>query len=291
MTDATTTLAPAPVARRSHATLGRLVRAELRWIYRRPRTLVVLGLLAAIPVIVGIALTFVGSAGPGGGGGDGASLLATAAGNALVLPIATLAMALNLLLPLSAAMSGSDALAGETAHGTLRGWLLAPVSRGRLLLVKSLGVATFALSAVLVMAATGVLTGFVLNGTDGLVTLSGSTLSLPAALLKVAIAAGWVALQLWAIGAVALAISAWTEHPMVVLASVLGGVIVFSVLQLLDALEWLHPFLLNDSWLALGDVLRDPMPTGGLAEGALRAACYIVIALSIAYAKLSTKDG
>ena len=32
----------------------RLLRAELRWIFRRPRTLVVLGLLAAVPAVIGI---------------------------------------------------------------------------------------------------------------------------------------------------------------------------------------------------------------------------------------------
>ncbi|PXY21446.1 hypothetical protein BAY60_27270 [Prauserella muralis] len=277
----------------SRAPLPRLLRAELRWIFRRPRTLVVLGLLAAIPVIIGVALTLVDSPGPpdGGGDGDGGSLVATAAGNALVLPIAALAMALGLLLPLTAAMVGGDALAGEQAHGTLRGWLLAPVSRGRLLFVKAFGVATFAVCAAGVMALTGIVTGLVINGTDALVSLSGTTLTFPEALLKVAIAAGWVSLQLWAVGAVALAISACTEHPMVVLASVLGGVVVFSVLQFLDALDWLHPFLLNASWQDLADVLRDPMPGGALAEGALRAACYIAIALSLAYARLSTKDG
>ncbi|MEU6645752.1 ABC transporter permease subunit [Saccharomonospora sp. NPDC046836] len=293
MTEVTTTaLGDLTQARRSHASLARLFRAELRWIFRRPRTLAVLGVLAVIPVIVGIALTLVDSPGPpGNNGGDGPLLASGVAGNALVLPIATLFMALSLLLPLSAAMSGADALAGEAAHGTLRGWLLAPVSRGRMLFVKAAGVATFTVTAAVVMALTGVLTGLVINGSSALVTLSGTTLSLPGALVKVAIAVGWVALQLWAVGAVALAISAWTEHPMVVLASVLGGVIVFSVLQALDALSWLHPYLLNSSWTSLVDVLRDPMPTGALGEGAVRAVCYIAIALSLAYARLSTKDG
>ncbi|MEU3273450.1 ABC transporter permease subunit [Saccharomonospora sp. NPDC006951] len=280
-----------PVAR-SRANIARLLRAELRWIYRRPRTLVVLGVLAVIPVILGIALTLVDSPGPPeGSGGDGSGLVTAAAGNALVLPIAALTMALSLLLPMTTAMSGADAIAGEQAHGTLRSWLLAPVSRGRLLFVKAFGVATFALSTTALMALTGIVTGLVINGSGSLFTLSGTTLGLPAALLKVAIAVGWIALQLWAVGAVALAISSWTEHPMVVLASVLGGIIVFSVLSLLDALSWLHPFLLNSSWTSIADVLRDPMPTGALAEGALRAACYIAIGLSLAYARLTTKDG
>ena len=112
----------------AHVGLLRLYRAELRWIYRRPRTLVVLGLLALIPAVIAIGLTIGQSTGNGpGNGGD--ALLTSAAGNALVLPIATLIVSLNLMLPLTSAMSAADALAGELSHGTLRGWLLAPVSR------------------------------------------------------------------------------------------------------------------------------------------------------------------
>lgn len=284
-----TLTAPAAPARIA-VPLLRLYRAELRWIFRRPRTLVVLGLLALIPVVVAIGLAVgSGDAGAGGGGDDG--LFSTAAGNALVLPIATLAVTLNLLLPLTSAMSAGDALAGELSHGTLRGWLLAPVSRGRLLAVKALGVATFTLASVVLMAVVGVLAGLVINGTGSLFTLSGTTLSFGAALGKIAIAAGWVTLQLWAVAAVALAISACTEHPMLVVVSVLAGTIVSTVLLLLSAVDWLHPFLLPKSFDSLVDVLRDPMPGAGLAEGAIRAACYVVIGLSLAYARITTKDG
>ncbi|NIH87284.1 ABC transporter permease subunit [Amycolatopsis granulosa] len=286
------TLDAAPVERWS-VPFHRLYRAELRWIFRRPRTLIVLGLLALIPVIIGIGLTIAANtgAGPGGGNGGGDSLLTTAAGNALVLPVATLGLTLNLLLPLITAMSAGDALAGESSVGTLRGLLLAPVSRGRLLLMKSLGVATFTLAAALLMAVVAMLTGLVINGTGSLFTLSGNTLSFVDALGRVALAAAWVTLQLWAVGAIALAISACTEHPMLVVVSVLAGTVVSTVLLLLSAVDWLHPFLLPKSWNGLADLLRDPIPTGQLTEGAIRAACYIVIGLSLAYARLSTKDG
>ncbi|GAB2992542.1 ABC transporter permease [Amycolatopsis acidiphila] len=270
--------------------LPRLYLAELRWIFRRPRTLVVLGLLALIPIVVAIGLAL-GRSTDNGPGNGGDALFTTAAGNALVLPIATLVVTLNLLLPLTTAMSAGDALAGELSHGTLRGWLLAPVSRGRLLAVKALGVATFTLAAVVLMSVVGVLAGLAINGTGSLFTLSGTTLSFGAALGKIAIAAGWVTLQLWAIGAVALAVSACTEHPMLVVVSVLAGTIVSAVLLLLSAVAWLHPFLLPQSWDSLVDVLRDPMPGAGLAEGAVRAVCYVVIGLSLAYARITTKDG
>lgn len=285
MTTLTADTARAPVV-----SLPRLYAAELRWIFRRPRTLIVLGLLAVIPIIVAIALS-IGSATGQGPGNGGVALLTSAASNALVLPVAVLAVTLNLLLPLTTAMSAGDAIAGEMSYGTLRGWLLAPVNRGRLLLVKALGIATFTLASVLLMAVVGVLAGLVLHGTGSLFTLSGTTLSFGAALGKIAIAVGWVTLQLWAIGAVALAISTCTEHPMLVVVSVLAGTIVSTVLLLLSSVAWLHPFLLPKSWDALTDVLQDPTPGAGLGQGAVRALCYLVIGISFAYARITTKDG
>jgi ABC-2 type transport system permease protein len=291
----TQVLAPAPQLRTGHDTVPmvRLVRAELRWIFRRPRTLVVLAMLALIPVVIGIGLTLVDANSGGGTGPDnGGALLITAVNNGFILPIAALVLTLTLLLPLAAAMAGADAIAGEAAHGTLRGWLLTPVSRGRLLAVKSFGVATVALVTVVAMAVTGVITGLIINGTGSLFTISGTTLSLWDALGRIAIAVGWVTLQLWAVGAVALAISACTEHPMLVVVSVLAGNIVFQILGLLTAVAWLHPFLLNQNWgSALTEVLQDPMASAQLGEGALRAVCYIAIALSLAYARITTKDG
>lgn len=284
-------------APRSRAPLGRLLASELRLVFFRPRTLVVLGLLAVIPVIMGVALRFTdgpgpsgGPGGPGGPGGGG-GLLDMAAGNALVLPVAALMMTLNLLLPLVAAMAGADALAGEHANGTLRGWLLAPVSRVRVLAVKAFGVAVLTVTAASVVALSGMLTALAIGGTDSLLTFSGTTPSLVEVLGRVLLAVAWVAVQLWAVGAVALAVSSATEHPLLVVATVLGGVVVFNVLAVLDALDWLHPLLLNTSWPSVVDVLRDPMPLDALGEGLVRAACYLVIGLSLAAARLMTRDG
>ncbi|WP_116204266.1 ABC transporter permease [Amycolatopsis circi] len=284
-----------PVSRTGHDTvpLPRLFAAELRWIFRRPRTLAVLGLLALVPIVVGIGLTLVGqNSGSDAPDNSGGALLASAVNNAFVLPIAAMVMTLTLLLPLASAMAGADAIAGEAAHGTLRGWLIAPVSRGRLLAVKAFGVATVSVVAVLAMCVTGVATGLVINGTDSLFTLSGSTLSLGEALLRILLVGGWIVLQLWAVGAVALAVSSWTEHPMLVVASVLAGNIVFTILGFLTSLNWLHPFLLTEGWtLAPTAVLQDPMVLTRLGEGAVRAACYIVVGLSLAYGRLATRDG
>ena len=287
---------------RRHAPITRLLWAEVRWIFRRPRTLVVLALLAALPVITGIAvdLTLDGPVAPTTGGpvGDGPigpggepPIFVTMATSAFVLPLGSLMTLLMLMLPLTVAMAGADALAGEQSHGALRGWLLAPVARGRLLLVKSFGVLVVALVAASLVVTSGLVTGLVLAGTDGLMSMSGTELSVGDVLWRLAVAIAWATVYLMAVGAVALAISASTEHPMVVVVSVLGGLIVSGVLMQFSALDWLHPYLLPASVTSLIDLIRDPVSFDGLGEGVVRALCYLVIGLSLAYARLTTRDG
>src|SRR5882724_6217641 len=109
------------------APVGRLLGSELRWIFRRPRTIVALALLAIFPIALGI-----GSQVADNGSinvGDQQSLVGAVAGNALVLPIIALLTILMFFLPLVSSVVSADALAGEAANGTLRGLLLAPVSR------------------------------------------------------------------------------------------------------------------------------------------------------------------
>jgi ABC-2 type transport system permease protein len=269
------------------APLGRLLAAEVRWVLRRPRTLVLLGVFALIPVLIAIGVTVADRrAGPGRG------LIGAIAGNGLVLPIAAITVSLTLLLPLAVAMAAADAIAGEAATGTLRGLLLAPVGRLRLVVMKAFGVLVVAVAAVAVLAVVGVLAGLVVVGSaEGqLVTLSGTTIGLGEALGRVALVAVWAIGQLVAVGAVALAVSAVTEHPLVVLASVLAGLIVFGVLSVIPALDWLQPYLLTSGWAAGADALRDPLPLAGMADATLRALCYAVVGAGATVVTMLRRD-
>jgi ABC-2 type transport system permease protein len=269
------------------APLGRLLRSELRWILRRPRTQIALILLALVPVLIGVGIATAGSP-------DGPGLLTQVAGNGLVLPIAALSICLTLLLPLAVTMAAADALAGESAHGTLRGLLLAPVSRARLVLIKTVGVLAVAVIAVAAVAVVGIITGLILVGPSGsahgMLTLSGTEIGPGSALIRILLAAAWTVVQLTAVGAVALAVSSATDHPLVVLAAVLGGLIVFGVLSAIPALDWLQPALLTTGWFAIADVLRDPLPLDGLASSSVRAGCYLLIGLTLTLARTTTRE-
>jgi ABC-2 type transport system permease protein len=267
--------------------LRRLLGAELRWVLRRPRTLVMLGVFALVPVLISIGVAVADrEAGPGAG------LIGAVAGNGLVLPVAAITVALALLLPLAVAMAAADALAGEAAHGTLRGLLIAPVGRLRLVGMKAFGVLVVATLAVLALAVVGMIAGLVVVGTaEGqLVTLSGTTLGVGEALARVALVVAWTVGQLAAVGAVALAVSSITEHPLVVLASVLGGLIVFGVLSAIPALEWLQPYLLTTGWTAGADALRDPLPLDGMADSTIRALCYIAVGGGLTVYQMLRRD-
>jgi ABC-2 type transport system permease protein len=288
----TTAVLPAgqEVAAPRSAPLGRLLGSELTWVLRRPRTLVMLGVLGLIPVVIAIGVTVVADgvrSRPGGAG-----LIGAIAGNGLVLPVASITLALALLLPMAVTTAAADAIAGEAASGTLRGLLLAPVGRLRLVVVKAFGVLVVATLAVLAIAVVGVLAALVVVGlADGqLVTLSGTTLGFGEAMGRVLVVVVWAVGQLAAVGAVALAISSFTEHPMVVLASVLGGLIVFGVLGAVPALDWLQPYLLPSGWTAGADVLRDPMVWGGLVESSLRALCYTAVGGGLATYRMLRRD-
>ncbi|MCS7479811.1 ABC transporter permease [Umezawaea endophytica] len=272
----------------TRAPLARQLRSELRWILRRPRTVIGLGLLCVVPILAGVGLWFAvdntqGPAGPG--------LAAIIAGNGLVLPIFTMFLSLPLLLPLVGAIWAADGLAGEANSGTLRGLMVAPVGRIRLLGVKAFGIAVMSLFAVTLMALVGAITGVALFGMDGMLTVSGTTLPVGAALGRIALTIVLVTFQVWAVAAVALAISACTEHPLVVMAATMAGIIVFAVLGAFSSLDWLQPYLITSAWDGLADVMRDPMPVDGLWNSTALAACYLVIGLSLAAIRLVTKDG
>ncbi len=158
--------------------------------------------------------------------------------------------------------------------------------------MKAFGVLVVAVLATLAIAVVGMIAGLVVvGGADGqLVTLSGTSVGLGGALGRVGLVVVWAVIQLAAVGAIALAISAFTEHPLVVLASVLGGLIVFGVLSAIPSLDWLQPYLLTSGWGAGADALRDPLPLGNLVRSSLRALCYLAVGGGLTTYRMLRRD-
>ena len=285
--DAVPAAAPAPGGGSlARPTIGRFLRSELALVFRRRRNLVLLAVLAMIPVLIGTAVRL--SSSPGAG--EGPQFIDRIAGNGLFLSLTAMVVVLPLFLPLAVAVVSGDSVAGEANLGTLRSLLVVPVRRGRLLAVKYTAVLAFCVTAVLVVAVAGVLTGFALFPVGPVTLLSGSTVPLAEALLRTLLIAGYVGVSMAGLAAIGLFVSTLTEVPVGAMAAALTLSIVSQVLDAIPQVSSIHPYLFSHRWTAFGDLLRQPVPTHDLLLGVSTQAAYIAVFLLLAWSRFDTSD-
>lgn len=261
--------------------------SEIGLMFRRRRTWAMLGALAAVPVLIGIAVRVSTSQ---GGSVHGPPFLDRVAGNGLFTAVVAMVVCIPLFLPLTVAVASGDSISGEAAHGTLRYLLLAPVSRGRLLATKYAGVVVFCMAAPLTVAVFGVATGMVLFSTGPVTLLSGATIGPAAALGRVALIAAYIAVSLCGLGAVGLFVSTLTDVPIGAMAAVAVLAVAVQIAGQLPQLDWLHPWLFSYHWLGFADMLREPIDWTGFRQNGLLQAGYAVVFGALAYGRFRGKD-
>jgi ABC-2 type transport system permease protein len=266
---------------------GTLVRSELSVLFRRRRTWAMLATIACIPLFLAVAVQLSGSTIPPG---EGPPFLDRVSQNGLFVGFTAMILAIPLFLPLTMGVVAGDTIAGEANTGTLRYLLVAPVSRARLLVVKFIGASAFALAATATLMITGILVGLALFPVGPVTLLSGDVISIPAALLRIALVAGYVTISLMGLAAVGLFISTLTVIPVGAMAATVVVSTVSQILATLPQLEVIHPFLLTYNWLGFADLLRAPMDFHSMGINALVQLAYIAIFGSAAYSRFTTKD-
>jgi ABC-2 type transport system permease protein len=273
-----------------------MIRVELGKLFRRPRTLVSVGLLCLLPIIVAIFLASTHLAPPPG---QGAAFLSAVLANGELYPAAALALVLPVFLPVAVAVFAGDAIAGEASAGTLRYLLIRPVGRGRLLLAKLIAVCVFVIFAILLVVITALITGVLLFGTGhaaavgqpgGLTSLSGSALSPAQLVLRLVAAIGYIVLSMLGVGAVALLFSTLSDSALGAALGTLAVLIASEVLDTLDAASSVRPYLLTNYWLSWVDFFRDPVFWNNIEHGAGLQVIYVVVLLGAAWANFTTKD-
>jgi len=276
-----------PDAVRPRPRLGAaLLATELSVLFRRKRTWAMLLALAAIPLLIGIAIRISSD----GGSDRGPSFLTQIAGNGVFLGVASLVLAIPLFLPLTVGVVAGDTIAGEASQGTLRYLLVAPAGRPRLLAVKFLGAAAFCFAAPLVVVLAGTLVGAVLFPIGPITLLSGDQVPLGDGLLRLLLMAAYVGIAMLGLTAVGLFVSTLTDVPVGAMAATVVLAVTSQVLDQLPQLEWLHPFLLSDSWLGLIDLLRQPPDWSTFGANALLQLGYVVVFGALAYGRFTTRD-
>src|SRR4029078_5134802 len=205
------TPAPTPhVVRRPVAAVSpRFLRSELRLMLGRRRNQAGLVVRAAVPVLISVSVRSSLSR----PGEDAPDFFRSITENGLFVALAALTIEMGLFLPLAVAVVAGDSVGGEANIGTLRSLLAVPVTRLRLLLVKLAAITVGAFVATFTVAVVGVVMGVVLFGAGSMTLLSGTQIGFGAGLLRVAMAATYLACGLAALGAVGLFVSTLTEPP------------------------------------------------------------------------------
>ncbi|MFD6274998.1 ABC transporter permease [Streptomyces sp. NPDC060209] len=293
MSQAELTAVPAPRApRRALWTLG-ILRSELTTTLRRWRTLALLGVLAAVPVLIGIAVrieTGDGSRGGSGGGEGGPAFLSQVTNNGLFLVFAALSATLPVFLPMAVGVIAGDSVAGEASGGTLRYLLVAPAGRTRLLLAKYASVLVFCLVATLVVAASALAVGALLFPVGDVTTISGTRIGFGEGLLRAGLVAVAVAASLIGFAALGLFVSTLTNSGIAAMAATVGVLITVQILDTMPQLDGIHPYLFPHYWLSFTDLLREPVYWDELTRNLGLQALYAAVFGSAAWARFTTKD-
>jgi ABC-2 type transport system permease protein len=270
---------------RYHGVFLRQFVSETSIIFRRKRNIAILAVLGAVPVLIGVAVKVSAPR-----GGDGPAFIGQITSNGLFLAFAALTLCLPVFLPVAVAVVAGDAVAGEANTGTLRYLLTVPVSRTRLLAVKTAGVIAFIIAGIALVTVIGIVLGVSLFGTHGMTLLSGDTVSVSNGLLRSLGVAGYVFIDLLGLAGIALFFSTLTEVPVGAMAATVVLAIVFTVLDAVPQLGGFRDILLTHHWLDFASLLRSQVDKSQLLHGMLLPLSYFAIFTAAAWSRITTAD-
>jgi ABC-2 type transport system permease protein len=271
---------PAPIS-------SRFLRSELGMVFRRRRNQALLAVLAGIPIVIAVAIKVTAPVDDGRGGPP---FLFSITGNGIFVALTALTVVLPLFLPLAVAVVSGESVAGEASLGTLRYLLVVPVSRTRLLAVKYTAALAYCLASALIVAVVGTVMGALLFPIGRVTLLSGTQVSYADGLVRLVLVALYIAAMMAGLAAIGLFVSTLTESPIAAMATTAVLAVLSQVLNQVPQLDWLWPWLFSHYWLNYGDLLRDPVATGGVVRGLLATAAYVLVFGSLAWSRMTTKD-
>jgi ABC-2 type transport system permease protein len=263
-----------------------LLGSELATLFRRRRTIAMLGALALVPILIAIAVRVTSA----GSSGRGPAFLGDITQNGLFVGFTALTVSIPLFLPLTIGVVAGDTIAGEASLGTLRYLLVAPAGRLRLLGVKYLGAAVFAIAASAVIVVVGIGIGALLFPIGPVTLLSGDTIGAGDFALRALLMIGYVSMSLLGFAAIGTFISTLTTVPVGAMAAT---VVLAAASQIADALPQLsavHPWLFTHDWFGFADLLRNPISWDSYAQNAVLQLGYIVVFGALAVGRFTTTD-
>jgi ABC-2 type transport system permease protein len=273
-----------------------LLKIELYKIFKRPRTYISFGVVAAIAFVIQLAMYT-----------NGSSFIEFAMkgvteqfdvkGNILngYLVAFIILQSLMVHIPLLITLVSGDTISGEAANGTLRLLLTKPISRTQLILAKFIASSIYTILLILWLAVVALALSLFIFGSGDLINLKSDSIII---LLKddlfwrYLLAFLFSILAMTTISAISILLSAFAANSIGPIVATMGIVIFLTILSTLDipVINGLKPFLFTSHMLAWKGFFDDPVPVGSILRSALLLAFYITGSLTATIIYFNNKD-
>jgi ABC-2 type transport system permease protein len=259
-------------------------RWELRKLRSQKRTYLGLGAAVAVPIIFVVATSL------RGGGPNDVPFGRYIHTSGLAIPLVMLLFGAIWMYPLITALVAGDIIASEDHNGTLKTILTRSLDRGQIFTGKMFAAASYAIVAILLSGAVGIVAGCLASGFNPLRTLSGTTVSASTALGLVLASLVVYLMPILAVASIGLLLSAVTRNSAAAIVGTLMVSLLIQLIGILPGLGGLHPYLLSTQFNAWQGLLRSPADWSPVVRSAWVCSLYGVPSLIAAYLVFLRRD-
>lgn len=255
---------------------------------KRRRTLVMAGVLGALPLVLIAAFAIGGD--PGGREGGRINLMDTATASGANFAATCLFVSAGFLLVVPVALFHGDTVASEANWSSLRYLLAAPVPRARLLWSKLAVALGFSAAAMLLLPLVGLVSGTIAYGWGPLKLPTGGSLAADDTLVRLALVVAFVFVSQLVTAGLAFWLSTKTDAPLGAVGGAVGLTIVGNVLDAVTALgDWreILPAHWQFAWI---DAIQPQLEWGGMLKGAAVSVTFALVLFALAFRNFSRKD-
>lgn len=263
------------------------LRVELVRQLKRRRTLVMGGILAALPFILVAAFAIGGE--PGRPGGQ-VTLMDTATASGANFVAVNLFVSAGFLLVIPVALFCGDTVASEASWSSLRYLLAAPVPRARLLWSKLAVALGMSLAAMVLLPVVAIAVGTAAYGWGPLEIPTGGSLAAGTAAQRLVVVVGYLFVSQLVTAGLAFWLSTKTDAPLGAVGGAVGLTIVGNVLDAVTALGDWRDFLPAHWQFAWADAIQPRPEWGGMIQGTAVSITYALVLFALAFRGFARKD-
>ncbi|MFJ9374108.1 ABC transporter permease [Streptomyces sp. NPDC101455] len=263
------------------------LRVELVRQLKRRRTLVMGGILAALPFILVAAFAIGGT--PGDRGSQ-LTLMDTATSSGANFAAVNLFVSAGFLLVVPVALFCGDTVASEASWSSLRYLLAAPVPRARLLWSKLVAGLSLSLAAMILLPLVALAVGTAAYGWGPLELPTGGAIGAGTAAQRLLVVVAFIFVSQLVTAGLAFWLSTKTDAPLGAVGGAVGLTIVGNVLDAVTALGHWRDFLPAHWQFAWADAVQPHPEWSGMIQGTAVSVTYAIVLFALAFRGFARKD-